>query len=117
MYNFARARPLARAVRAAAETPLRRSVIQQRRGLAIHEYRSAALLESYGIGVPKGGVAESGAEAEKIAKDIGGEDAVIKAQVLAGGRGKGTFDNGFKGGVRVVYSYASSRSYGTSANI
>merc|ERR1712137_1166071 len=102
MYNFARARPLARAVRAAAETPLMRS--QQRRGLAIHEYRSAALLESYGIGVPKGGVATSGAEAEKIAKDIGGEDAVIKAQVLAGGRGKGTFDNGFKGGVRVVYS-------------
>ena len=38
--------------------------------------------------------------------DTGGEDAVIKAQVLAGGRGKGTFDNGFKGGVRVVYSYA-----------
>lgn len=29
---------------------------------------------------------------------------VIKAQVLAGGRGKGHFDNGFKGGVRVVYS-------------
>jgi hypothetical protein len=35
----------------------------------------------------------------------GGDDMVIKAQVLAGGRGKGTFDNGFKGGVRVVYSY------------
>jgi hypothetical protein len=34
----------------------------------------------------------------------GGDDMVIKAQVLAGGRGKGTFDNGFKGGVRVVYS-------------
>jgi succinyl-CoA synthetase beta subunit len=31
---------------------------------------------------------------------------VIKAQVLAGGRGKGTFDNGLKGGVRVIYSYA-----------
>lgn len=30
---------------------------------------------------------------------------VIKAQVLAGGRGKGSFDNGFKGGVRVIYSY------------
>jgi succinyl-CoA synthetase beta subunit len=39
----------------------------------------------------------------------GGDDAVIKAQVLAGGRGKGTFDNGFKGGVRVVYSYATYR--------
>ena len=31
---------------------------------------------------------------------------VIKAQVLAGGRGKGTFDNGLKGGVRVIYSCA-----------
>jgi succinyl-CoA synthetase beta subunit len=30
---------------------------------------------------------------------------VIKAQVLAGGRGKGSFENGFKGGVRVIYSY------------
>lgn len=30
---------------------------------------------------------------------------VIKAQVLAGGRGKGHFDNGLKGGVRVIYSY------------
>jgi len=35
---------------------------------------------------------------------------VIKAQVLAGGRGKGHFDNGFKGGVRVVYSLVKSRS-------
>jgi succinyl-CoA synthetase beta subunit len=43
----------------------------------------------------------------------GGEDAVIKAQVLAGGRGKGTFDNGFKGGVRVVYSYATLLPYST----
>lgn len=34
---------------------------------------------------------------------------VIKAQVLAGGRGKGTFDNGLKGGVRVIYSCVSSR--------
>lgn len=34
---------------------------------------------------------------------------VIKAQVLAGGRGKGHFDNGFKGGVRVVYSSVQSR--------
>jgi succinyl-CoA synthetase beta subunit len=31
---------------------------------------------------------------------------VIKAQILAGGRGKGTFSNGLKGGVRTVYSYA-----------
>jgi hypothetical protein len=35
----------------------------------------------------------------------GGDDMVIKAQVLAGGRGKGTFENGLKGGVRVIFSY------------
>jgi succinyl-CoA synthetase beta subunit len=34
---------------------------------------------------------------------------VMKAQVLAGGRGKGHFDHGFKGGVRVIYSYATPR--------
>ena len=39
----------------------------------------------------------------------GGDDMVIKAQVLAGGRGKGMFDNGLKGGVRVIYSYATPR--------
>ncbi|KAF2793964.1 putative succinyl-CoA synthetase beta subunit [Melanomma pulvis-pyrius CBS 109.77] len=105
MYKLACSRPLASALRAAAAgTPLRRSVIQQSRTLAIHEYRSANLLKSYGIGVPGGDVAVSAAEAEKVAKSISGDDMVIKAQVLAGGRGKGTFDNGFKGGVRVVYS-------------
>lgn len=39
-----------------------------------------------------------------MGRDAGGDDMVIKAQVLAGGRGKGTFDNGLKGGVRVIYS-------------
>uniref|UniRef100_L2FKG1 Succinate--CoA ligase [ADP-forming] subunit beta, mitochondrial n=1 Tax=Colletotrichum fructicola (strain Nara gc5) TaxID=1213859 RepID=L2FKG1_COLFN len=58
----------------------------------------------YGVGVPKGSNAKTAAEAKAIAKEIGGEDMVIKAQVLAGGRGKGTFDNGLKGGVRVIYS-------------
>ncbi|KAK8039129.1 hypothetical protein PG993_007540 [Apiospora rasikravindrae] len=77
---------------------------QQRRNLSIHEWRSADLLRQYGIGVPKGSNAETAAEAEKIAKDIGNDDMVIKAQVLAGGRGKGSFDNGLKGGVRVIYS-------------
>lgn len=36
---------------------------------------------------------------------------VIKAQVLAGGRGKGTFDNGLKGGVRVIYSPTEAKMY------
>lgn len=86
-------------------TPLRQSFIQQQqRNLSIHEYRSAQLLDSYGIGVPKGDVAHNAKEAEEIASKIEGDDMVIKAQVLAGGRGKGHFDNGFKGGVRIVYS-------------
>ena len=44
--------------------------MQQRRNLSIHEYRSAKLLESYGIGVPKGDVAHTAAEAEQVAKGI-----------------------------------------------
>lgn len=58
----------------------------------------------YGISVPRGKVAKTAAEAEQVARDISSDDMVIKAQVLAGGRGKGTFDNGLKGGVRVIYS-------------
>ncbi|MCJ1321862.1 Succinate--CoA ligase [ADP-forming] subunit beta, mitochondrial [Xylographa vitiligo] len=104
MFRLARSRPLAAALRAAKDTSSRSSLIQQKRALSIHEYLSARLLKSYGIGVPKGEVARSAAEAETVAKSIGGDDMVIKAQVLAGGRGKGTFDNGLKGGVRVIYS-------------
>lgn len=50
------------------------------------------------------GVAKSAAECEKIAKDLNTKNLVLKAQVLAGGRGKGAFKNGLKGGVRVIYS-------------
>lgn len=106
MFKLARSKPLATALRAATkhDTHARSSAIQQKRFLSIHEYLSANLLKSFGIGVPNGEVARSAAEAESIAKKIGGDDMVIKAQVLAGGRGKGTFDNGLKGGVRVIYS-------------
>lgn len=50
------------------------------------------------------GVATSTQEAKKIATDLKNENLVLKAQVLAGGRGKGAFKNGFKGGVRLVFS-------------
>lgn len=50
------------------------------------------------------GVAGSAAECEKIAKDLNTKNLVLKAQVLAGGRGRGAFKNGLKGGVRVIYS-------------
>lgn len=50
------------------------------------------------------GVAKSADECEQIAKDLNTKNLVLKAQVLAGGRGKGSFKNGLKGGVRVIYS-------------
>lgn len=74
------------------------------RNLNIHEYQSQKLLKQFGINCPNGSVAESPAEVEKIADVLKTPDVVIKAQVLAGGRGKGFFDNGFKGGVHVCSS-------------
>lgn len=62
------------------------------------------MLRAYGINTPKGAVAKTPQEAYDIAKKLGTDDMVIKAQVLAGGRGKGTFDNGFKGGVKTIFS-------------
>lgn len=47
-------------------------------------------------------MASSAQEAGKIASDLKTNNLVLKAQVLAGGRGKGTFKNGLKGGVKVV---------------
>ncbi|KAJ3217851.1 hypothetical protein HDU67_007137 [Dinochytrium kinnereticum] len=74
------------------------------RALSIHEHLSMNILKDYGVRIPRGSAAHSPAEAEKVAKSLGVDDLVIKAQVLAGGRGKGHFDSGLKGGVRVVYS-------------
>ncbi|KAJ8366858.1 hypothetical protein AAFF_G00338720 [Aldrovandia affinis] len=77
---------------------------QQRRSLSLHEYLSIGLLKEEGISVPAGMVASSPDEAYSVAKQIGSKDLVVKAQVLAGGRGKGTFEGGLKGGVKIVYS-------------
>ncbi|KAF8168296.1 succinyl-CoA synthetase beta chain, SSC-beta [Crassisporium funariophilum] len=78
----------------------------QRRYLSIHEYQSMKLLNDYGIATPKSIAAKSPQEAYDVAKNFGCDKLVIKAQVLAGGRGKGKFDNGFQGGVHMVDSPA-----------
>merc|ERR1712212_840714 len=82
------------------------AVCQPVRNLSVHEYVSMSLLQDAGVPVPKFGVAKSSAEAKQIAKDLDVSDLVIKAQVLAGGRGKGHFSKGAKsgGGVRLLYS-------------
>jgi succinyl-CoA synthetase beta subunit len=69
----------------------------------IHEHQAKALLAQYGVAVPKGGVAFSLDEATKIATGLGGPVWVVKAQIHAGGRGKG-------GGIKVVKSLEDVRS-------
>ncbi len=67
----------------------------------VHEYQAKALLREFGIEVPPGRVAASPEEAEEAAGDIGGP-VVIKAQVHAGGRGKG-------GGIRLARTAGEAR--------
>lgn len=70
----------------------------------IHEYQAKQLFERFGVATPKGIAATTAQEAAQTARDMGLSQYVVKAQVHAGGRGKGTFKNGFKGGVHVVDS-------------
>ena len=62
--------------------------------MKIHEFQGKQVLKKYGVAVPEGGVATTVEQAEKIAESLGGK-VVVKAQIHAGGRGKG-------GGVEVV---------------
>jgi succinyl-CoA synthetase beta subunit len=57
--------------------------------MKIHEYQAKAILARHGVPVPRGEVAFSGAEAGEIARRLGGTVVVVKAQIHAGGRGKG----------------------------
>lgn len=76
------------------------------RHLNLHEYQSQELMRGAGIAVPRGFDVDSRAAALAAAEEIAsaGADIVVKAQVLAGGRGLGTFKNGFKGGVHMCYT-------------
>jgi succinyl-CoA synthetase beta subunit len=56
--------------------------------MKIHEYQAKALLREFGVAVPKGDVADTPAQAREIAQRLGGP-VVVKAQIHAGGRGKG----------------------------
>jgi len=70
----------------------------------IHEYQAKEILQKFGVATPRGRVASTPEEAEKIARELGTNALVVKAQIHAGGRGKGTFTNGFKGGVHLCKS-------------
>ena len=70
--------------------------------MKIHEYQGKEILRKYNVPTPQGGVAFSVDEAVKVAQGIGGNVWVVKAQIHAGGRGKG-------GGVKVAKSLAEFR--------
>jgi succinyl-CoA synthetase beta subunit len=72
----------------------------------IHEYQAKQLFERFKVPTPRGIAAGTAAEAEAAARELGGAGLVVKAQIHAGGRGKGTFTSGFKGGVHLVQSAA-----------
>jgi succinyl-CoA synthetase beta subunit len=67
--------------------------------MKIHEYQAKAILARFGVPVPRGESVTSAEEAGRIATQLGGNVTVVKAQIHAGGRGKG-------GGVKVVKSAA-----------
>eukprot|EP00565_Helicotheca_tamesis_P000971 CAMPEP_0185739102 /NCGR_PEP_ID=MMETSP1171-20130828/34603_1 /TAXON_ID=374046 /ORGANISM="Helicotheca tamensis, Strain CCMP826" /LENGTH=416 /DNA_ID=CAMNT_0028410549 /DNA_START=39 /DNA_END=1289 /DNA_ORIENTATION=- len=74
------------------------------RNLNLHEYQSAKIMADCGVNVPFGLPAQTVDEAVAAADRIGDEEVVIKSQILAGGRGLGTFKSGLQGGVHVIKS-------------
>ncbi|CAJ1364787.1 unnamed protein product [Effrenium voratum] len=75
----------------------------QRRFLNLHEYQAQEIFQKFGVGVPKNLPAFSVSEAVEKANEMPGDEVVVKAQVLAGGRGLGYFkENNFQGGVHIV---------------
>jgi len=73
----------------------------------IHEYQAKQLLKQHGVAVPSGEPCKTVAEARTAAEKLfasGHTLAVVKSQIHAGGRGKGTFKHGFKGGVKLAKS-------------
>ena len=73
----------------------------------LHEYQAKELLARYGVEVPEGQPCTTAKEARTIAEglfDAGQEMVVLKIQIHSGGRGKGVFKDGFKGGVHLCKS-------------
>ena len=75
--------------------------------MKIHEYQAKTILQTYGVAVPRGEVANTLEEASAVARKLfagGASGVVVKAQIHAGGRGKG-------GGVKVARTQAEAEQY------
>jgi succinyl-CoA synthetase beta subunit len=66
----------------------------------IHEYQAKALFEKFGVAVPKGAVAKTSEEFTTALALLPEGPTMVKSQIHAGGRGKGVFSDGYKGGVK-----------------
>ncbi|CAF4352715.1 unnamed protein product, partial [Adineta steineri] len=78
---------------------------QSRRCISLHEYQSKKILNENNLNVQRFQVVDNPQDAKRAGEELMktiAKELVIKAQVLAGGRGKGTFDSGLKGGVRLT---------------
>ena len=74
--------------------------------MKIHEYQAKEVLARFGVPVPRFHVAATPDEADEGARELGTPVVVVKAQVHAGGRGKGRFVGTDLGGVKVVKTRA-----------
>lgn len=75
----------------------------------IHEYQAKALFEKYGVPIPAGAPAKSAAEFDAALGALPEGPTMVKSQIHAGGRGKGTFTDGFKGGVKYCKTKADAK--------
>ena len=75
----------------------------------IHEYQAKALFETFGVPAPRGAAAKSAAEFDAALASLPEGPTMVKSQIHAGGRGKGTFTNGYKGGVKFCKTKAEAK--------
>jgi succinyl-CoA synthetase beta subunit len=75
----------------------------------IHEYQAKALFERFGVPVPKGAPATAPADFDQTLAQLPEGATMVKSQIHAGGRGKGTFTTGYKGGVKFCRSKAEAK--------
>lgn len=75
----------------------------------IHEYQAKTLFEKFGVPVPQGVSAKTAAEFDAALAKLPEGPTMVKSQIHAGGRGKGTFTDGFKGGVKFCQTKADAK--------
>jgi succinyl-CoA synthetase beta subunit len=85
------------------------TLVVSTRFMNIHEYQARELFKKFGVATSRGEAATTPDEVYKAAESLGESQIVVKAQIHAGGRGKGVFKNGFKGGVHVCKTPAEAR--------